>query len=395
MSDSESSQDAASAAASDAGEDARGLRGLAQRVHRKLGIDEASPLPVRDHRAAVESLQRAHDILVELPGADVEVRMLLLASGIAVQRRVDLGAEGEELEDLSTTAVLLFVVQVLCEGAAASPAHDLDDPPQPDPREPLERWQATSLWEAMQQAGGWEELPPATVCRACVRSAPHSSLEELAALAPVYFRLSAAAMVHSMLGDGGRDFLTLSAMDVVSVANSERDRRLAAIVGAAESEAGQMALRDILLSFLLPSGVVGVRRGVLLSRESSAVATQNHAAQMQLAHEVAMRGAEWTWTEDKEELHRSCALLAGACVMMASKGTDAIRKGTAFRGRADLPFLEARKRLDERRLCLVAHRNEWVVYACTRVRNQPKTNVLLRQSGFGGLCAAVLSFTGA
>ena len=87
MSESDSSQGAGSAAGSGASEGSAGVRGvlpLAERVYRKLAVDEAQPLPVRDHRSAVDSLRLLYEELAERPTADVEVRLLLLGLTVAL-----------------------------------------------------------------------------------------------------------------------------------------------------------------------------------------------------------------------------------------------------------------------------------------------------------------------
>lgn len=46
-------------------------------------------------------------------------------------------------------------------------------------------------------------------------------------------------------------------------------------------------LRDLLLSFLLPGGIVGVRRTLLLSRAASTAAGIDYADAVNQAHSVA------------------------------------------------------------------------------------------------------------
>lgn len=147
----------------------------------------------------------------------------------------------------------------------------------------------------------------------------------------------------------------------------------------------------MILSFTLPPGVVGVRRTPLLSREANTVASEQFTAALGSAHECAMRGAEWTWNEDKEEIHRVCALLAGLCIQMAGRGgsADIIRKADAFHGRVQLPFLETDPpEAGVSRMGFVPHRNEWFVYRVDR-KGQPR--VQLKHPGFEGLCMAALA----
>lgn len=147
----------------------------------------------------------------------------------------------------------------------------------------------------------------------------------------------------------------------------------------------------MILSFTLPPGVVGVRRVPLLGREANRIATEQHTAMLGAAHECAMRGAEWTWKEDEEEIHKTCALLAGLCIQMAGRGgtADSIRKADAFHGRVQLPFLETDPPpAGVARIGFVPHRNEWVVY---RVNRNGQPTVQLKHRGFEGLCMAALA----
>jgi len=53
-------------------------------------------------------------------------------------------------------------------------------------------------------------------------------------------------------------------------------------------------LRDLLLSFLLPCSVVGVRRNLLMSRSASTAAGINHADSVNTGHSVACVAASPT-----------------------------------------------------------------------------------------------------
>lgn len=152
-------------------------------------------------------------------------------------------------------------------------------------------------------------------------------------------------------------------------------------------------LRDLILSFSLPSEVVGTRRAPLLSRESNAVATERFTSLLGAAHEAAMRGAEWSWRHDDNQLHKVSALLAGLCILMAGRaeGADHIRKSDAFRGRVQLPFLQTEAAATGQRvMALLPHTHTWLVYSMDK-RGRPK--VELRCDGFEGLCKCVLLLT--
>lgn len=146
----------------------------------------------------------------------------------------------------------------------------------------------------------------------------------------------------------------------------------------------------MILSFSLPSWVIGTRRTPLLSREANAIATSQFTKELGAAHEAAMRGAQWSWQEDPEQLHKVGALMAGLCILLAGRGegTDHIRKRDAFRGRAQFPFLQTEPPVPGlSRLGFVPHSNTWLVYTVDR-HGQPK--VELKHVGFEGMCEAVL-----
>lgn len=262
---------------------ARALR-CAEHVYTKLCIGDTNPLPVKSHRSAVQNMLQLRNLMCQSPDkVDRSVRMLLLYAGVSVQRRIALGSEGEERFDLTVTLALLFVLQVLGGGApsrhgplpeppgmgvefeeAEAPADRqatcaFEAPPQParsEHCETIQQWCDHALVEFMQPPkGDWDaamRLSPSAVCRACICDAERlgrqkPSLHQLSERAHLFFHCSALAFQYSMLdadvqpamGDC-TSFLTLSSAEFMTEANPEaRDEKLAAIVDAAESEAGQ------------------------------------------------------------------------------------------------------------------------------------------------------------
>jgi len=207
-------------------------------------------------------------------------------------------------------------------------------------------------------------------------------------LADLFFRTSAACMAQNLLlAYGTSDFVSLKATADHSV---PRAKRLLSIAQAGESEAGQSVLRDILLSFLLPSGIIGVRRNLLLSRAASTAAGVDYADEVNQAHSVAMAGCEFIWQHGTDPLERACALLAGAAVLITKGGEDPIRKQDAFVGRVSLPFFETKPPASGvKRLALLADQRRWVLYKVDK-KNRPQ--VLCNLSGFEGLCDCLLEF---
>jgi hypothetical protein len=420
------------------------LMGAAGRIHSKLCIGEDRPLPVKFHQSATKVMIQMRDLLLD-PYVKVprEARMMLLYSGVDVHRRMALTTDEQERADLRMTTCLLFTLQVLCDQrercvgiAAGTPSPSLEPAMQaPSPGPPpagegevqdagadagedaqprmrknaltLQRWNDTSLEVAMQRVrnqgdDGWDVVlrtTPSTVCRACLEEAPlmpaSKGMDGLFNMADLFFSCSAAALQQSMLDarepeEAPSSFLTLGSADFLTSANHDlQNQRLAALASGAESEIGQAVLRDMILSFTLPPRVLGRRRHALLTREANAKAAENFTAVVNAAHEAAMRGADWSWAEDTNEVHRMCALLAGLCMLTTGRGDkDAIRKNDAFRGRVQLPFLQTRSPAPGvSRLGYVPHMDQWMIYTVGR-NGLPK--VELKHMGFDGLCLAAL-----
>ena len=115
------------------------------------------------------------------------------------------------------------------------------------------------------------------------------SWKGLDALMPLFFRHSAFNMAESLLmPDGDVDHLSLGAAAALrGMDEAQRQKKLLAIAQAGESEAGQSVTRDLVLSFLLPSSHVGVRRTLLLSRAASTRAGVDHPTIVARGHDVA------------------------------------------------------------------------------------------------------------
>lgn len=158
------------------------------------------------------------------------------------------------------------------------------------------------------------------------------------------------------------------------------------LVGRADAELGAQVFRDLVLSFTLPRGVVGLRHTLLLSRNTSTIATNKHGDLVGHAHGAALQGPSRVWqhgvlgavpilgegageapgernaeflhtaerlhseAEERErqrlnnqdcvaaaEMERGCVLLAGLAMLFAPSSAEA-RKGLAYQGRVRLPF---------------------------------------------------------
>lgn len=209
-------------------------------------------------------------------------------------------------------------------------------------------------------------------------------------LMPFFFRAAGSNMADSMLmPTGDFDFVALSmAKPMADLRGEERAKRLTALSIAAESEAGQSLVRDMLISFLLPASHVGVRKTLLLTRASSTRAGVDYPELTSRGHEVAMAGSEWIWANGTDELERMCCLIAGLAVLTTKGGEDPIRKQSAFCGRLQLPFLEtAPPPCEKMRITLIPHTKRWVLYNLD-FRGRPR--VLCSLKGFEGFCDVVL-----
>jgi hypothetical protein len=220
-------------------------------------------------------------------------------------------------------------------------------------------------------------------------------LEELA----FTFARSTVAQMHSQLlqgeteggrgGSSGDEFLTLQTRDLLAETNTEAfNEAIESIISAAESESGQTILRDMVSSFVAPRDIVGVRRELLLNRETAEKLSIEYPWISALAHDAAMAGAGWIWKNSKSEFKRTCALLSGLAVLCTTgSGDDLARKSRAFNGRVQLPFLETNPAENALTLALVPTRRSWVLY---NVSEEGKPNVTLCKRGFDGLVAVAL-----
>lgn len=393
-------------------------RTVAQLVDRLREKTSAERFSLLAHLSVGRTLCRLRDAIANGEEVSKKAAMTLLCCGISLYRRHTLGDREEEDEDteetnalIKRTAVLVFVLLAAIEASrgervdvesargvvAAANAATLADvlklprrkrkaaatgneAPDPEEAEEAEAW-------ARVVAVSSGELT-LSVLQFVSHTIGKSAATDHETLADLFFRNSAACMAHRMLLKGGaRDFVSLR----VAASNPiPREKRLLALAQAGESEAGQSILRDLLLSFLLPSSVVGVRRTLLLSRAASTAAGVDHADAVNTGHSVAMAGAEFIWQHSKDELERACALLAGVAILTTRGGDDPIRKRDAFVGRVSLPFLETTPPPPgAKRLALIPDQKRWVLY---RIGKDGAPNVLCNLRGFGGLCDCLLEF---
>jgi hypothetical protein len=255
-----------------------------------------------------------------------------------------------------------------------------------------------------QSASSWDTTlrSDSAVSNAALKEARYvkdeNAMQQMGVLSDVFLRTSAAAMMNSLINNATRpsrrspaedtrSFLTLDTVSMLNSANEMQDEKLMALADAAESEAGQAVLRDMILSFKLPTKAVGVRRCVCLTREANAFATKQYPEILNGAHEAAMRGAIWSYESDPDPIHKMSALLAGLALVIC-KQKDDIRKGSAFGGRVVLPFIDCPPVPPSvSRMGLVSDTGDWVVYTTDKIGN-PK--IRYKSPGYSGFCECVL-----
>jgi len=396
-------------------------RTVAQLVDRLRSKTSSERFSLLAHLSVGRTLCRLRDAIAAGEEVNRKAAMALLCCGISLYRRHTLGDKEEEEEDSEETnalikrsAVLIFVLLAAIEASrgervdvdnarevvqaanAATLANVLKIPRRRKRKAVAPEDEAPDTGEA-EAAEEWARVLTVSsgeltlsVLQFVSHSIGKNESHDHETLADLFFRNSAACMAHKMLLKGGEsDFVSLKA--VSSSSNSiPRDKRLLALAQAGESEAGQSILRDLLLSFLLPSSVVGVRRHLLMSRTASTAAGVDHADAVNTGHSVAMAGSEFIWQHSKDELERACALLAGVAILTTRGGEDPIRKKDAFVGRVSLPFFETTPPPPGvKRLALIPDQKRWVLY---KIGKDGAPNVQCSLRGFEGLCDCLLEF---
>lgn len=397
-SSSSSGPDVASGSANET-DAARELKGLCVKMHKKLAIPSEESLAMSAHSKCTSYMLKIRDLLLEHTTMDAEAKACVLCSGICVWRRANcLQEDVAEVRNLSITLTLLFVLLVLSE--KHNSPEDEQAGEKTEEMLTIETWEEAAIADSLfastgVHASSWSSMlrSDAFVSRSALKEGTRlkddCDLADFARLASTFFECSATATVSSFLGSTGtaaNGYVALDAVAQMQAAIAHHGQTLEGIANAAESESGQQVLRDLILSFKLPKHVVRVRRTLLLSREANAVTSRNYTDTLNVAHEAAMRGATWSWGHDADLVHKAAALLAGLAVIFAQK-KDEIRKGDAFAGKVNLPFLDCPPPPEHvRRIALVPASSEWVVYSLKNGR----PCVSLRERGFTGLCSAVV-----
>ncbi len=414
-------------------------RTVEQLVDKLRSRTSTERLALTAHLSVGRTLCKLRDAIANGEQVSKKAAMGLVCVGISLYRRHTLGDREEEDEDTEETnalirqsSALIFVLlaaieaknndrgtidvaneQAIVEQANATTLAKVMRIPKPkrrkrrrtsedgegeDEDEEAGMTQAEIEAEREERAEAWElanTVSSGMLTMSVLKLVAHSigrraSSDDQGALADLFFRNSAACMAQNLLlKEGNGDFVSLRAAAGNAV---PREKRLLALAQAGESEAGQSVLRDLLLSFLLPSSVVGVRRHLLMSRAASTAAGVDHADDVNTAHSCAMAGTEFIWLHGTNPLERACAILAGVAVLVTKGGEDPMRKQDAFLGRVSLPFFETTPpNPGVKRLALVPDQRRWILY---KVGKDNVPSVLCNLRGFEGFCDALLEFVG-
>lgn len=386
--------------------DTDGLERLCNRVNRKVSLPLTMDLAVAEHESIVRSMLKIRDVLLRGTHASSECKASVMCAGVTLFKRLSTRSEEEDTSSLNITVSLMFALLVLMEESDVAATGDESEDMQTDDADEedstlVRSWGNATLESTMfpkeAPSSSWAAVlhSDAAVSRASLKAASlikdKGAMNTMWTLASTFFRTSCSAMQSSLLSgnpmeeEASDNFLTLDAAAFMSEANLDEEEKLVSIVDAAESEAGQAVFRDLILSFRLPKAVVGVRRTLLLGRETNRIATQNFTEILNEAHNCAMRGPMYEYRSEKaDDTTRACALLAGMAVLLC-KSQDSIRKQDAFSGRVILPFLETIP-CSGSILTTVPGSSAWAVF---EMRNDsPK--IQLKQEGLAGLKKGLL-----
>lgn len=318
-------------------------------VHSALS---ASDLSAAGHLSCVRKLGRLRDAALVGTQPGQTAQLLLLCGGTAACRRASL----TEDSNLMTTAALVFIVLCVLDAHREKDRAGAEDV--------LAHANSLSLWTVLEAGDGTTDYGALSQAALAVgvQKLSEGSVADMTNTCVDFFRFASASMAASQLVSDD-DFLSLSVTNLTRSLD-DNDEVVATLLGAAESEAGQSVLRDIMLSFLLPRSLVGTRKSLLLTRAAAYQATLAFPDDVQRAHETAMAGAQWTWENADDDLRRGCALLAGLACLTTTKGEDPIRKGSAFAGLVNLPFLETEPPPHRTlRISLVPSTGAWVLFS--------------------------------
>ncbi len=385
--ESDASESVTDAGGEDAVEDANVLT-IAMRALKNLKT-ATEMQSVRAHKRAVGKLCLLKTRLEASDDLSKDVAQVLVSAGAMINRAVTFATNDDDASDLSITLSLIFGLVVLCKTCPpARSEEDLDGL-----KKTIADYNAFTL--ACDRS---DYVPHHVAAGAMLRLWSTPDGVEPTAIArhaaQRFFRATSAAMfLQKILEAADEDeeeddamFCSLSVGAVLEEANPElKEKKLQSIVDGADSEVGQQVLRDLILSFLLPRELLGARKTLLLPREASKRAGVEHGLLLSQAHDAAMRGAPWSFSDDENEIHKICALLAGLAMLQLAKLKEAdVRLATPFSGLLQIGFLELLPCSEKKRLVYDEELDLWRVYS------QNPLTIHARGAGLNGLKACML-----
>ena len=406
--ESDASESVTDAGGEDAGEDANVLA-IAMRALKNLKT-ATEQQSVRAHKRAVGKLCLLKTRLEASDDLSKDVAQVLVSAGAMINRAVTFATNDDDASDLSITLSLIFGLVVLCRTCPpARSEEDLDGL-----KKTIADYNAFTL--ACDRS---DYVPHHVAAGAMLRLWSTPDGVEPTAIArhaaQRFFRATSAAMFLQKILEAADDddddddsmFCSLSVGAVLEEANPElKEKKLQSIVDGADSEVGQQArhvglewhtaadltirsspqvLRDLILSFLLPRELLGARKTLLLPREASKRAGVEHGMLLSQAHDAAMRGAPWSFSDDENPIHKICALLAGLAMLQLAKLKEAdVRLATPFSGLLQIGFLELLPCSEKKRLVYDEELDLWRVYS------QNPLTIHARGAGLDGLKACML-----
>ena len=385
--ESDASESVTDAGGEDAVEDANVLS-IAMRALKNLKT-ATEMQSVRAHKRAVGKLCVLKTRLEASDDLGKDVAQVLVSAGAMINRAVTFATNDDDASDLAITLSLIFGLVVLCR--TCPPARSEED---------LDGLKKTIAdYDAFTLACDRSDYVPHHVAAGAMLrlwSTP-DGVEPTAIArhaAQRFFRATSAAMFLQKILEAADDddddddsmFCSLSVGAVLEEANPElKEKKLQSIVDGADSEVGQQVLRDLILSFLLPRELLGARKTLLLPREASKRAGVEHGLLLSQAHDAAMRGAPWSFSDDENEIHKICALLAGLAMLQLAKLKEAdVRLATPFSGLLQIGFLELLPCSEKKRLVYDEELDLWRVYS------QNPLTIHARGAGLNGLKACML-----
>ena len=385
--ESDASESVTDAGGEDAGEDANVLA-IAMRALKNLKT-ATEQQSVRAHKRAVGKLCLLKTRLEASDDLSKDVAQVLVSAGAMINRAVTFATNDDDASDLSITLSLIFGLVVLCRTCPpARSEEELDGL-----KKTIADYNAFTL--ACDRS---DYVPHHVAAGAMLRLWSTPDGVEPTAIArhaaQRFFRATSAAMFLQKILEAADDddddddsmFCSLSVGAVLEEANPElKEKKLQSIVDGADSEVGQQVLRDLILSFLLPRELLGARKTLLLPREASKRAGVEHGMLLSQAHDAAMRGAPWSFSDDENEIHKICALLAGLAMLQLAKLKEAdVRLATPFSGLLQIGFLELLPCSEKKRLVYDEELDLWRVYS------QNPLTIHARGAGLDGLKACML-----